>query len=558
MLLVPGMAFAPAVFPLDCPDRAPPLAETFMTLKTLGTALLAAGLLTSVGLAQAETVRWARSADVTTLDPHVFNTGTNFVLMHQMYETLVNRSADGKLVPTLALSWKMTSDPSVWEFKLRPNVKFHDGTPFTAKDVVFSLNRAKGPNAQVKSLLASMEEAKAIDDLTVHVKTKGPNLIFPDNLTNLFIMSEKWSKANGAAETQDAASKTENGATRAENGTGPYVLASREVDAKTVMKLNPNYWGKGTAALQVTELVYLPIKSPATRVAALLSGEVDFAQDIPAQDVARLKQDSKLRINEGPENRSIFLALNVGAAELKSSNIKGKNPFSDLKVRQAVELAIDRDAIKRSVMRGLSIPTGMLAPSFVNGYDKLMAAYPKADVAKAKALLAEAGYPNGFTVTLHSPNDRYVNDEAIATAVAGFMGRIGIKTEVSSRPIAQHSVAIVKAESDFYLYGWGVPTYDSAYIFDFLVATRGKEGRGAQNATGYSNAEIDNKIVSLSSESDKAKRDATIKDIWQTVNKERFYIPLHDQVIHFASVKKINVPVHPDNAIHFKDVKFVK
>ncbi|WP_370679959.1 ABC transporter substrate-binding protein [Comamonas sp. GB3 AK4-5] len=529
-----------------------------MTLKTLGTALLAAGLLTSVGLAQAETVRWARSADVTTLDPHVFNTGTNFVLMHQMYETLVNRSADGKLVPTLALSWKMTSDPTVWEFKLRPNVKFHDGTPFTAKDVVFSLNRAKGPNAQVKSLLASMEEVKALDDLTVQVKTKGPNLIFPDNLTNLFIMSEKWSKANGAADTQDAASKTENGATRAENGTGPYVLASREVDSKTVMKLNPNYWGKGQAPLQVTELVFLPIKSPATRVAALLSGEVDFAQDIPAQDVARLKQDSKLRINEGPENRSIFLAMNVSVPELKSSNVKGKNPFADLKVRQAVELAIDRDAIKRSVMRGLSIPTGMMAPSFVNGYDKAMAAYPKADVAKSKALLAEAGYPNGFTVTLHSPNDRYVNDEAISTAVAGFLGRVGIKTEVSSRPIAQHSVAIVKAESDFYLYGWGVPTYDSAYIFDFLVASRGKEGRGAQNATGYSNAELDNKIISLSSESDKAKRDATIKDIWQTVNKERFYIPLHDQVIHFASVKKINVPVHPDNAIHFKDVKFVK
>ena len=530
-----------------------------MTLKTLGTALLAAGLLTSVGLAQADTVRWARSADVTTLDPHVFNTGTNFVLMHQMYETLVNRSADGKLVPTLALSWKMLpSDSSVWEFKLRPNVKFHDGTPFTAKDVVFSLNRAKGPNAQVKSLLASVDTITAVDDLTVHVKTKGPNLIFPDNLTNLFIMSEKWAKEKGALETQDAASKTENGATRAVNGTGPYVLASREVDARTVMKLNPNYWGKGSAPLQVTELIYLPIKSPATRVAALLSGEVDFAQDIPAQDVARLKQDSKLRINEGPENRSIFLGLNVGAPELKSSNVKGKNPFADLKVRQAVELAIDRDAIKRSVMRGLSIPSGMMAPSFVNGYDKALAAYPKADVAKAKALLAEAGYPNGFTVTLHSPNDRYVNDEAISTAVAGFLGRIGIKTEVSSRPIAQHSVSIVKADSDFYLYGWGVPTYDSAYIFDFLVATRGKEGRGAQNATGYSNAEIDSKIISLSSESDKAKRDATIKDIWQTVQKERFYIPLHDQVIHFASVKKINVPVHPDNAIHFKDVKFVK
>ena len=324
------------------------------------------------------------------------------------------------------------------------------------------------------------------------------------------------------------------------------------------MKQNPNYWGKGKFPLQVTELVYLPIKSPATRVAALLSGEVDFAQDIPAQDVARLKQDAKLRINEGPENRSIFLGLNVGSAELKSSNIKGKNPLADPKVREAMELAIDRDAIKRSVMRGLSNPSGVMAPPFVNGYDKTLAAYPKADVNKAKALLKEAGYPDGFTITLHTPNDRYVNDEAISTAIAGFLGRVGIKVQVASRPIAQHSVSIVNADSDFYLYGWGVPTYDSSYIFDFLVATRGKEGRGAQNATHYSNPDLDAKIISLSSESDKAKRDATIKDIWKVVQKERFYIPLHDQVIHFASIKSIDVPVHPDNVLHFKDVKFNK
>lgn len=530
-----------------------------MMLKKLGAALLTAGLLASVTLAQAETVRWTRSADVTTLDPHVFNTGTNFVLMHQMYETLINRTNDGKLQPLLATEWKMLpEDPTVWEFKIRPGVKFHDGTPLTAKDVVFSLNRAKGPNAQVKSLLASVEDIKAVDDHTVRVKTKGPNLIFPNNLTNLFIMSEDWAKKNGATETQDPNSKSENGATRAVNGTGAFMLDSREVDSRTVMKQNPNYWGKGSSPMQVTELVYLPIKSPATRVAALLSGEVDFAQDIPAQDVARLKQDSKLRINEGPENRSIFLGLNVGGAELKSSNVKGKNPLADPKVREAIELAIDRDAIKRSVMRGLSNPSGVMAPSFVNGYEKSMGAYKKADVAKAKALLAEAGYPNGFTITLHSPNDRYVNDEAISTAIAGFLGRIGIKTEVVSRPIAQHSVSIVNADSDFYLYGWGVPTYDSSYIFDFLAATRGKEGRGAQNATHYSNPDLDAKIISLSSETDKAKRDATIKQIWDVVQKERFYIPLHDQVIHFASVKSIDVPVHPDNVLHFKDVKINK
>lgn len=533
--------------------------ELTMILKTLGTALMAIGLLTGAASAQAETVRWARSADPTTLDPHAFNTGTNFVLLHQMYETLVNRSADGKLEPLLATEWKMLpNNPSVWEFKLRPNVKFHDGSTLTAQDVVFSLKRAQGPNAQVKSLLASMEDAVAVDALTVHVKTKGPNLIFPNNLTNLFIMSEKWARANNAAETQDTTNKSENGATRAAMGTGAFVLATRELDSKTVLKQNPNYWGKDKFALDVTELVYLPIKSPATRVAALLSGEVDFAQDIPAQDVARLKQDTKLRINEGPENRSIFLGLNVGSPELKSSNIKGKNPLADPKVRQAMELAIDRDAIKRSVMRGLSNPSGIMAPSFVNGYSKAMATYRKADVNKAKALLKDAGYPDGFTITLHTPNDRYVNDEAISTAIAGFLGRVGIKTEVSSRPIAQHSVSIVKADSDLYLYGWGVPTYDSAYIFDFLVATRGKEGRGAQNATHYSNPDLDAKIISLSSESDKARRDATIQQIWDVVQKERFYIPLHDQVIHFASTKAINVPVHPDNTLLFKNVKINK
>ena len=212
-----------------------------MILKTLGSALLAAGLLTSAALAQAETLRWSRSADVTTLDPHVFNTGTNFVLMHQMYETLVNRTRDGKLQPLLATEWKMLpSDPTVWEFKLRPNVKFHDGTALTAKDVVFSLNRAKGPNAQVKSLLASVDSITAVDNLTVHVKTKGPNLIFPNNLTNLFIMSEEWAKKNNALETQDPNSKQENGATRAVNGTGAFMLATREIDSKTVMKQNPN------------------------------------------------------------------------------------------------------------------------------------------------------------------------------------------------------------------------------------------------------------------------------------------------------------------------------
>jgi len=509
--------------------------------------------------AQAETVRWATEADITTLDPHAFFSGPNMLLLHQMYDTLAVRMPDGSLGPSLATSWKMLdSDPSIWEFKLRDGVTFHDGSPFTAQDVVFSLNRALGQYSQMRSILAAIDKVTAPDKLTVHIKTKGPNLIFPQSLGHVFMMSEAWCKANNAETTLDPGSKAENGVTRAENGTGPYALVSREEEAKTIMRAHPNYWGKGQFPLDITELVYIPIRSAATRMAALLSGEIDITLGVPAQDVARLKKDSKIRVNEGAENRVILLGLNVAAPELKSSNIKGKNPLSDLRVRQAMELAIDRDTLKRTVMRGLSVPTGQLAPPFSNGYDKDMAAYPKADLKRAKELMTEAGYADGFSLAMDCTNDRYVNDEAICTATAGFLGRIGIKVNVTARPLALHSVLVARAETDFYLFGWAPTTYDSNFVFDYLVHTRGQNARGSLNATGYSNAEIDAKILAMDTEIDKPKRDALIKSIWEVVQKERFYIPLHYQVLHVASIPKINVPLPPEPMIHFKTIKFEK
>lgn len=508
--------------------------------------------------AQAETLRWARSADASTLDPHALNNGPNHNLLHQVYEPLIIRTADGKLQPTLATSWTLTSDPSVWEFRLRKGVKFHDGSLFTADDVLFSLERARSPSSDMRSLLVAITDVVKIDPFTVHIKTSGTTPLLPDNLINIQILSAAWAKKNGVEAPQKPSAKEETYATRNVNGTGPYTLVSREPDVRTVLKKFPGYWGVGLFPLPIDELVYLPIKAPATRVAALLSGEVDFVQDLPIQDIARLRADAKLRVNQAAENRTIFLGLNVGAAPLTYSDVKDKNPLADVRVRQAFQLAIDRVAIQKAVMRGLSVPTNIIAPPFVHAYDKAFGAVGKADVAQAKKLLADAGYPNGFGITLHCTNDRYLNDEAICQAVAGFLGRAGVKTTVVSRPLAIQTAAINGQDTDFYLYGWGVPTYDSAYIFDYLVHTRGKNSRGATNATRYSNDAVDRQIVSLASEGDSKKRDATIKNIWTTVQKELIYLPLHDQIQTYAMKRRFDIPVNPSNTPYFKLFKLAE
>ncbi|CAN7777643.1 ABC transporter substrate-binding protein [Variovorax sp. LjRoot84] len=522
--------------------------------KLLTSVVLASVLLPSAAL-HAETVRWARSSDPATLDPHAVNLNTNVTFLHQVYEPLVLRTADGKLQPALATSWQVTRDPTVWEFKLRPGVRFHDGAPFGADDVVFSIQRAKAPTSAWKTLLAPVVEVRKVDALTVQLKTSGPNLVLPHTLTNLFIVNAAWSRAHQAEQPQDVSGKDENFATRNENGTGAYQLVSREQDTRTVFRQFPGYWGKGQFPLEVTQIVFQPIKTAATRVAALLSGEVDFVQDVPAQDVARLKADARLRVTEGLENRTIYLGLNVGAGELKYSDVKGRNPLADARVREAFRLAIDRDTLRTAVMRGLSVPAGIITPQFVHGYEKAFDTWPKPDAARARQLLAEAGYPGGFGITLHCPNNRYVNDETICTAVAGFLARIGVRVSVAARPIAQHATAINQADTDFYLYGWAAPTFDSAYIFDYLVHTRGKDGRGSANAIGYSNPDIDAKIASLAAERDPAKRDATIHAIWQTVQQEGFYIALHHQVLDYAMQRKLDIPVSPEDAILFKNVK---
>ncbi|EFL89310.1 ABC transporter substrate-binding protein [Ahrensia sp. R2A130] len=520
--------------------------------------LLAAAIAFTATTASAETLRWARAGDALTLDPHAQNEGPTSSLAHQIMEPLIIRDMTGKIVPALATEWGVSADnPNVWKFKLREGVKFHDGSEFDSEDVVFSLNRAMTKDSDFKELLASVKEVRADGKYGVDIETTGPNPIMPSNLTNMFILDKTWAETNNAVKVQDYEGGEETFAARNANGTGPYKLVSREPDTKTVLTMNTDYWGKDEFPMEVTEIIYTPIQNAATRVAAMLSGEVDFIQDVPVQDLERVNSTEGLTVKTAPQNRVIFFGMNSGDADLTSDNVEGKNPLADVRVRQAMNMAINREAIKKVVMREQSIPAGMIAPPFVNGWTETLDAVPTTDVEKAKALMSEAGYGEGFSIRLDCPNDRYVNDEGICQAAVGMLAQIGVDVQLDAKPKAQHFPLINNLETDFYMLGWGVPTYDSEYIFNFLAHTKG-EKYGSWNGTRFSNADLDTKIQALASETDLEKRNGMIADIWKVVQDEQLYIPIHHQVLNWGLSSKVDTVVDPEDTAKFKYFKMSK
>ena len=512
----------------------------------------AAILVGTASFASAETMRWARAGDSLTLDPHAQNEGPTSAMAHQMMEPLIMRDMTGALVPALATEWGPSADdPEIWSFKLREGVTFHDGAEFDSSDAVFSFNRAMTEDSDYKELLASVREVRANGKYGFEIVTNGPNPIMASNLTNLFIMDEDWAKANNAVKVQDVEGGEDTFASRNANGTGPYKLISREPDTKTVLAINENYWGRDEFPMEITEIIFTPIQNAATRVAALLSGEVDFIQDVPVQDLGRVASTDGLKVSTAPQNRVVFFGLNQGDADLTTDDVEGKNPLADKRVRQAMNMAINREAIKQVVMRGQSQPAGVAMPPFVNGWTAELDAVPANDMDAAKALMTEAGYGDGFSIQLNCPNNRYINDEAICQAAVGMMAQIGIKVRLDARPKAQHFPLINKLETDFYMLGWGVPTYDSEYIFNFLVHSKG-EKYGSWNGTRFGDADLDAKIEGLASETDLAKRNATIGEIWAVVQEEILYLPIHHQVLNWGMAAKVNTIVAPDDTAKFK------
>jgi peptide/nickel transport system substrate-binding protein len=398
----------------------------------------------------------------------------------------------------------------------------------------------------MKELIGSITEVRAVDDYTIEMVTDGPNPILPSNLTNLFIMDKGWTEANDTVNVQDFEGGEITYATTNANGTGPYVLQSREPDVRTVMTRNDNYWGIDQFPMEVTEIVYTPIQNAATRVAALLSGEVDFLQDMPVQDLDRVNNADGLVVKQAPQNRVIFFGMNQGADDIEADDIDGANPLADVRVRKAMSMAINRDAIRQVVMRGQSQPAGMIAPPFVNGWTEAMDSESTTDIEGAKALMEEAGYGDGFSIRLDCPNDRYVNDEAICQAAVGMLGQIGVTVNLDAKPKAQHFPLITDGQTDFYMLGWGVPTYDSEYIFNFLVHGR-ESDIGTWNGTGFDNDELDAKIESLASNTDLEARNADIADIWRVVQDEQLYIPIHHQVLNWGMSDKVGIEVDPED-----------
>ncbi len=508
--------------------------------------LVLCSIVTAPEPAVAENVlRWSSETEALTFDPHAAYTTPTIAETQQVYEPLVGFNSSYAIEPSLAIAWRLI-DATSWEFDLRRGVRFHDGAPLTSEDVVFSLNRAVSSTSDYKDALPPITAVEAVDEYTVRITTQAPDPILPDELGEIFIMSKRWAEQHDAL-LPAVLGKYVTHADRHANGTGPFKLVSFEPGVGSVMSKNYEWWGLGQDPHNIDRIVHAVMKDPAERLQAVLNGDVDLVIDPPLADLDQIERMPGVKLERIGETRTIFLGLDQGSQELRSSSIEGSNPFADLRVRQAVYQAIDEEAIQDKVMNGLAVPAGIIIQPGINGYaPDLDTRLPfKPDV--AKSLLAAAGYPDGFDVTLDCPNDRYVNDEAICRAVATMLAQIGIRVTVAARPMSEHLPMIRDRETDFYMLGWGQAAYDSLSQFNYLIRSD-----GPYSATGYANPEVDDKIDSIATELVTYARNVLIEQVWNTVRADIVYVPLHHQVIVWAMRDRLELPIDPSNQMKFR------
>ena len=528
--------------------RQPGTRRHRLAATVIAVGLLPLGLLATGGV-EAKTLRIADQGDAMSMDPHSLNESAQLSFLQNVYEPLVARDRKLGLVPGLATAWKQTSD-TVWVFTIRDGVTFHDGKPLTADDVVFSLERSRADGSDMKSYTAQVTTIRKTGDHAVEITTAAPFPILPDVLTQVMILSKAWAEEVKAERPVDKRKGIENAASVRANGTGPFKLKSREPGTRTVLTRNAQYWGSIDG--NVTEVQFTPIGNDATRVAALISGQIDMMQPVPIQDVARLSKDSNLKIVQGPELRTIFLGMDQARDELLFSSVKGKNPFKDVRVRQAFYQAIDINAIKTRIMRNAANPLALMVAPGINGFDESLNQRPPFDPEASKRLLAEAGYPDGFEVSMNCPNDRYVNDGEICQAITGMLARVGVRIRLEAETKTSYFPKILSRNTSFYMLGWTPSTYDSHNALNALMATPNSQGRGQFNLGSYSNPKLDELTEKIASETDQTRRDAMIHEAFKIHSDDVGHLPLHQQVLNWAMKKNVNLVQLADNYNYFK------
>jgi peptide/nickel transport system substrate-binding protein len=494
---------------------------------------LALFAIAGISSANAKAIVYGTQDEPQTLDPHSVNLAVTNRLLSNVYEGLVWRDKDFKLVPWLATSWTQP-DANTWRFKLRPNVKFHDGSVMTADDVVFSVQRAQHPLSQLKIAVQGVERARKVDDLTVDFVMREPNPVLPNHLFGLRIVNRAWAIKNKAEAPQNYRDAEDTFSSRNANGTGPFMVKDRQPDVRTVLVAHPDWWNKASPEKgNVTEVTLRPIKSSPTRIAALISNEVQFVNDPQPQDVPRMRTSPGVKVVEGLEARVQFLAFDTHRDELLYSSVKGKNPWKDIRVRQAVAYAIDAEAIRSKVMRNLAVLTGAIITSGDQGFLPAADKRLPFDPTRAKKLLEEAGYPNGFSVTLDCGDNKPAPD--ICQAIAPMLARIGIKTTPNVMPTGNLFPKLQKFDTSFYLLSWTTPTSDALYTMQSLLRTHVPNTTGGDNNYGrYSNKALDDLIDRFKVENDMKKRDVLIGEALLLVNRELPVIPLHKPIIPWA------------------------
>lgn len=501
---------------------------------------------------QAATLRIASAFDPQTLDPHALALLYHTRVIGQVYESLVNRDADYRLEPALATEWRMTS-PTSWRLRIRSGVSFHDGSPMTVDDVVFSLQRVMAAPSQRAFQLKGVSAVRKVDESTIDILTEAPDAVLPEKLVFLSIMSKAWAEKHGVQKAQDFNGKQETYAIRNANGTGPYRVTRYEPDVRVVLQRHPQWWGRSEARTgNVDEAQFITIKSDATRLAALSSGEVDLVLDPPFQDVARLKQDSRIALSQMPDIGQQYLTFDQARDELEGSDVKGRNPFKDLRVRQAVYHAINMPVIIDKVLRGQAVPTGAFLSPRVEGSPAELDKRLHFDPARAKALLAQAGYPNGFSVTLDCVNVAW--RENVCQAVTAMLTQVGIRTSLRSSPTNQFFPKLSQGTAAFIEYGW-TATPDAWASLNGLFRTFDRTGLGTFNAGRYSNPKLDTLIDAIRVEPDLTRRRAMVTTALRLIADDLPYVPLYRRTLNWAYAKKVGLVQWPNDTIELRWVR---